>query len=103
MMIFMNDGRWVADCATVDCSGAERLWPDGEIRHRDDGHDYGITLAGVLHCGNCGLTTQVEFPENMEEIEAVLDQRPVPQTRNWHPGESVDDLKRENMMQGVKI
>jgi hypothetical protein len=100
-VIFMNDGRWVAFCDTPDCDSAERLWPDGEIRFKD-GHKYGITLQGVLHCGNCGLTSQVDFPEKMGEVEAVLAQRPVPQTRNWRPGESVADLKRENLMCGVK-
>ena len=102
-MIFMNDGRWVAFCPTPDCDGAERLWPEGEIRRRVDDHNYGITLEGGFHCGNCGLTSQVEFPDDMEEIEVVLARRPVPQTRNWRPGETVADLKRENMMQGVKI
>ena len=102
-MMFMNDGRWVAFCTTVDCDGAEQLRSNGEISQRNDGHDYGITLDGVLHCGNCGLTTQVEFPKNMEEIEAVLTQRPVPQTRNWRSDETVADLKRENLMRGVTI
>ena len=102
-MMFVNDGRWVAFCATTDCHNAERLWPDGLIRHRENGHDYGITLAGVLHCGNCGLTTQVEFPENMEAIDAVLEQRPVPQTRNWRPGETIAELKRENLIREVSI
>ncbi len=102
-MMFMNDGRWVAVCATVDCSGAERLWPGGEIRQRNDGHDYGITLGGVLHCGNCGLTSQVDVPDNMAEVEAVLAQRPVSQTRNWLPGETIRDLKAENLLHGVGI
>ncbi len=102
-MMFVNDGRWVALCPTPDCDSAERLWPNGEIGQLEGGHTYGITLQGVLHCGNCGLTSQVEIPENMGEIEKVLARRPVPQTRNWRPGETITDLKRENLMRGVKI
>ncbi len=102
-MMFMNDGRWVAFCDTPDCDSAERLWPDGEIQTPGGDHKYGITLQGVLHCGNCGLTTQVEFSDDMKEIEAVTTRRPVPQTRNWRPGETVAELKRDNLIRGVSI
>ena len=43
-MMFYNDGRWVVSCTTPYCDAAERLWPDGLLRHRE-GHDYGITRA----------------------------------------------------------
>lgn len=98
---FVNDGRWVAFCSTPDCHSAERLWPAGMIHATSTGIAYGITAAGMLHCGNCGMTSQVDFPDNRDKIDAVLARRPVPQTRNWLPGETVKDLERENKQHGV--
>jgi len=35
------------------------------------------------------------------QVETVLLKRPDPATRNWEPGESVEDLKVENLSNGV--
>lgn len=112
---FHNHGRWVAYCDADGCSGAERLWPDGKIQtakkpngevvldERGEPVRYGVTRAGEMVCGNCGHTSQVRFPSDGDEIEAVLKRRPVPETRNWEPGETVSDLKAENLSHGVGI
>ena len=95
---FVNDGRWVAHCPTLECNGAEQVF---EIRRvRGDGVSYGI-YNGVLHCANCLQTSHVAFPTDRAGIDAVLTRRPVPQTRHWRDGETITDLIKENASHGV--
>lgn len=75
-----NQGRWVADCP---CHGAE-LVAEGQ----------------PMVCGTCAATHQVVFPAERVEIDAVLDKRP-PANQNWYPGETVAQLKAENVTKGV--
>jgi hypothetical protein len=99
---YVNHGRWVAHCATPSCAGAERVWPGGKVQHRDKiPLPFGVTAAGVLHCANCGRTSSVEFPVDRKQINKILGRRPVPETRNWFPGETVEDLNVENTVNGV--
>ncbi len=100
MNAYLNHGRWVAHCDTPSCTGAESVWPDGQLRTAADGRKCGISH-GVLHCANCGLTSQVVFPDNSHDIMRVLARRPVPETRNWYPGETVEELAVENTTFGV--
>jgi len=91
----MNHGRWIADCPRPYCTNAMRL-----------------TLGQItFHCageGGCGMHAAVAWPDSAELIQAVLEQRPVPGTRNWYPaghpeavrlglphGQSVSDLREE--------
>jgi len=61
-------------------------------------------------CCNCrnrqwgGHPLQVVLPDPAVrlQVETVLLQRPDPATRNWTPGESVEDLKVENLEHGEK-
>jgi hypothetical protein len=96
----MNQGRWVAHCDTDGCSGAERVWPNGQIREKS-GRKYGISRQGVLNCGNCGLTSSVTFPVDRKQITRLLNRRPVPETRNWFPGETVEALAEESVAHGL--
>jgi hypothetical protein len=96
----VNHSRWIAECATPDCTGAERVWPGGGLRLTKDGRPYGITVDGVLHCANCGRTTGVVFPTNRRTIQTLLSRRPVPETRNWQ-GEPVEVLMVENELHEV--
>jgi hypothetical protein len=98
---YFNQNRWVAECDTESCTGAERFWPGGRLRTTKQGVSYGITSSGVLHCGNCEQTSQVVFPEDRTAINRILARRSVPQTRNWNPGETTTDLEAENMTHGV--
>lgn len=93
----VNHGRWIADCVRPYCSNAMRL-----------------TLGqSTFHCGGeggCGLHAAVAWPDEAELITAVLEQRPVPGTRNWYPaghpeavklgiphGQSVFELRAETL------
>lgn len=69
---YCNHSRWIADCPRQDCGNALALEP-------------GQT---TFHCGGlggCNLITEIEWPHEVEAIDAVLAQRPVPTTRNWAP------------------
>ena len=96
----MNHGRWVAQCDTDGCAGAERVWPGGQIREKKDGRKYGITR-DVMHCANCGQTSSVTFPDERGRIDKLLARRPVPERRNWTPGEAIDLLAEENAAHGL--
>lgn len=85
----VNHGRWIARCPF--CKGAEMV---------DD------TRAEFWCCGcrNAAVFSRPVYlviPENRQEIEAVLLARPDYPTRNWRPGESLEDLIAENVRHGV--
>lgn len=69
-----------------------------------------IDFGELYFCPNClnlaygGKARLVIFPDEKtrREIESVLSLRPVPDTRNWLPGETIQDLKDENALHGVK-
>ena len=81
---YLNQGRWVADCPDPDCAGAELA--------RD-----------MFVCSNCKRVAKVEWPDNKKLIDDMTVVRSVPETRNWLPGETLDDLHRENEMHGVTV
>ena len=81
MKAYVNHGRWVADCPIPFCGQA---WLADRI---------------PVECENCGQPPgPIEWPTEQERIESLLAVRPVPQTRNWLPGETVDDLIAENVV-----
>lgn len=95
---YVNHGRWISDCTRPDCANAEKLEP----------------RQAIMHCSNCRQVAEVDWPANADAIAAVLDRRPVPQTRNWFPaghalalrsgsphGQTVRDLVDENVEHGV--
>jgi len=79
----INHGRWIVDCPF--CKGAEYLWE-------------GMKLFLCVSCLNndTRLPIRVEVPKNKSAIEKILLERENPETRNWMPGETLADLKREN-------
>ena len=80
----VNHGRWLVRCPS--CSGAEEADPGEPIFY-------------CLSCGNAdsaGHIMMVMFPDDRAEIEAALLARPDIGTRNWAPGESLQDLAKEN-------
>jgi hypothetical protein len=87
----VNHGRWLVRCPF--CSGAEEADPGEPIFY-------------CLSCGNNAVGAEtaplpghimlVMFPDNRTEIEAALLARPDIGTRNWAPGESLQDLAKEN-------
>ena len=84
MIAYVNHGRWVADCSVPHCPEAHQVKPgDGFL------------------CRNCGGEDIPVFPEFRSEIDQLLAMRPVPETRNWWPGETVSDLIAENQAHGL--
>ena len=74
---YINHSRWVADCP--NCNAGIACHP-------------GVSDAVCLECGE---RYRVAFPRDREGIEAVLLQRRKA-NRHWYPGETIDDLRREN-------
>ena len=84
----INHGRWIARCL---CGGAEDVAPAEPVFY-------------CLSCGNAdndGRVMTIEFPADRAAIEEALLKRPEMETRNWLPGESVDDLITENRKHGL--
>lgn len=77
----VNWGRWIVDCPDPACPNAEDVIPG----------------APRAHCSFCDRAMLVEWPDDRADIERVLWLRPVPSTRNWWPGETVDMLIAENI------
>lgn len=97
IMAQVNHGRWVIPCPA--CNAAQMC-----------SRQYPYYL-----CDNCGSPDNngqwrhVVYPDERDEIEAVLLDRvalhpELAPTRNWTPGETVDDLRRENAehIEGIK-
>lgn len=80
---YVSDGRWVAECRDESCSGAEL-----------------VTEGQPMLCGSCGSVSQVIWPDQVAEIEALLMKRK-PRNRHWLLGETIDQLKLENRIGGV--
>ena len=89
----VNAGRWIADCPTPDCHGAEYVDP-------------GALMFFCCECRNAPTAHQpirVAMPADRlrGQIEKALLERPVPATRNWRTGETVAQLRAENKAHGV--
>lgn len=91
----VNGGRWIADCPTPDCNGAE----------------YVSFTDPVLFCHGCRnaavdhLLIPVDVPseKTRTQVETYLLARPVPETRNWDPSEPVTKLRDENRERGLRL
>lgn len=78
---FVNQGNWLVRC---ECGGAEYAFEEGlffccSCKNSTHGHKYRRSV----------------FPKERAKIEALLAVRPL-LNRNWEPGETVEDLEREN-------
>jgi hypothetical protein len=83
-----NWGRWLARCPAGLCTNAMqvRRWQQR------------FECAGP---GSCGWTTEISWPADPEAIEVLLAMRPESRTRNWLPGESLEQLLVENAQHDV--
>jgi hypothetical protein len=79
--VFINHGRWVIRC---DCdNGVVTPPPQPDAQ---------------AICPSCGtIWTTLVFPDDADVVEATLTERPFKKNQNWEPGESVNDLQRENV------
>jgi len=91
----INHGRWLVDCP--GCNSALVV-------------DLSEPVYMCVECANAandGRWLQVTLPRNRKAIEAELLKRPFGRnpadapTRNWEPGETVADLRRENAEHGI--
>lgn len=88
-------GRWIADCPRPGCSNAEHQGADPL-----SGHVGGLT-GTTFRCAICVLACPALWPADKEAIDALLQLRPAPQTRNWLPGEPLTALVAENIEHGL--
>ena len=104
MNVWLNHGRWIVDCAAGDCRAV--LFPDLPMFTEGDGR---LTLRcpcrDVSVCEHpaipCGTPIEATFPDDRLVIDRLMAQRPRSH-RNWK-SETVADLKRENLLEGVGI
>jgi len=91
----INHGRWLVGCP--GCNSALVV-------------DLSELVFMCVECGNAahgGQWLQVTLPRNRKAIEVELLKRPFGRnpadapTRNWEPGETVEDLRRENIEHGI--
>ena len=78
---YVNEGRWVADCAA--CPGGIAGWPE---------HNLGA-------CLSCGRVWTITYPQDIDRVEALLADRPL-RNRNYEPhkGETLATLESENRL-----
>lgn len=95
-----NQNRWVADCPNCSSAiGAPRSCAVGEEL-------FGWIIAmeigdPLVRCWDCGAAIgPIIWPNDPQGIEAILSFRPDPATRNWEPGETLEQLLAENVAHG---
>lgn len=82
--VHVNHGRLLVACPW--CPSVEYAWVD----------DRRFICSACLNRAVGGHPIAVEWPEDFDQIEAVLLQRANPLERNWEPGEPVNKLETEN-------
>ncbi len=106
MNAWVEYGRWIVDCSADDCGAV--LFAD---RPRFPEDNYGkLSLRCVCYdvavCDHpaipCGAPIEATFPPRRADIDRLLNSRRRP-NRNWSPGETLADLKRDNLLHGVSI
>ncbi len=98
---YVNHGRWVVECDAADCRGAidvsQRLSAAGVVCDCRD------RTACYHQTDPCGHIIRIDWPTDLEAIDRVLALRVDPITRNWLLGETVEDLKAENLLHGMRV
>ena len=83
---------WLADCPNPGCpvaNAAVMVAPGDPFM--------------CPHCGNAdngGAWRPVVWPDEAEQIGDILAVRPL-ENQHWMPGETLDDLRRENVAHGL--
>jgi hypothetical protein len=81
---YVNHGRWVVDCPF--CPSASFASPS----------DPRFFCAACRNGFVGGDLVHVDFPDEIDAIEAALLARPNEVNRNWTPAETLDDLHAQN-------
>ncbi len=95
MKAHLNYGRWIVACPAEDCLAW--LTADKTVC---DCHDDQVCDHQQIPCGQ---PVEVVFPEDRETIDQLTTLRPKRANRNWQPGETLDDLKADNLRHGVSV
>ena len=83
--------RWIADCP--DCNSAEFVFLEEQPCR--------FMCTNCWNAGIGGKWRPVIFQREPRNVEKVLRARPIPNTRNWHPHETIAQLKAENRVRGL--
>ena len=94
MMAYLNYGHWIGDCAADDCEAV--LYAD---RTACECRDETVCDHPAIPCAT---PIEATFPPRRVDIDRLLNSRPR-RNRNWSPGETLADLKAENLLHGVGI
>lgn len=84
----INHGRWIVRCPI--CSGAELADPEEPV----------FLCLSCFNEGNDGKLLPIHFPHDYLAIESALAKRGKIETQNWLPGETSEDIERENLKNG---
>ena len=86
----VNHGRWIGDCPV--CGGAEVVDPDDPV----------FMCLSCLNDANQRKVRPVDFPDENFRLRMgeVLVHRGERRARGWDPGETIEDLKRQNRGRG---
>jgi hypothetical protein len=92
----VNQGRWIADCPTAACGGAEFV---------SLSEQHGFFCCECRNAATDNVCIPVVLPDEktIGQVAAYLCARPAPATRNWHPDEPVKQLQQENREHGIKL
>ncbi len=93
MNAYLNHGRWVVDCSSDDCEAV--LFAD---RSNCECRDVSVCDHPTTPCGTPIVAT---FPDARGDIDRLMGRRPK-KNRNWST-ETIAELKRENLLEGVGI
>jgi hypothetical protein len=103
---YVNHGKWIVEC---QCRNAVEAVDAPTMRHHFKiGHgEYKCAPWGpeAHPDGFCGVTSTVVWPApaKRREILGILRWRPLPSNQNWFPGETIAQLKAENVEHGFKV
>lgn len=97
MNAWIESGHWIVDCSADDCRAVLAA-------HRIDCVclDESVCDHLAVPCG-APVAYHAVFPADKMEIERLLNLRSRRMNRNWLIGETVADLKAENLLHGVGI
>lgn len=104
-LAYLNHGRWVVDCPADDCEAT--LFADRPMFAEDNNGTLSLRCIcnDVSVCDHsavpCGTPLAAVFPDNRADIDRLMAGRRR-RNRNW-TGESVSDLKAENLLHGVAL
>lgn len=84
VLAHVSRGAWLVRCPEEGCRGVEYAWEEGNF-----------VCCSCLNNGVGHRIRRAKFPEDRAEIEKLLERRPL-LNRNWYPGETLDQLAKEN-------